>query len=198
MHPWEIEGNEPREFDHAGLRCLIMRGPMGQWNGYVQVPEHHPFHGYSYNECPLGSGWEHYSRTPEGMIHIHGGLTFGGKIQRIRKDLGGSCEETDQYPGWWFGFDTAHHMDLAPKTFNYYRGEGFSFHGETYRDLAFMEHEVRTLAEQLANIAKDNPWSKELQIPEHILDAIKGWAAFQEADKAKQDAVHLALTNIIE
>lgn len=35
----------------TGLDCLMVRGPMGSWCGYVGVPASHPLHGIEYNGC---------------------------------------------------------------------------------------------------------------------------------------------------
>lgn len=50
---------------------------------------------------------------------------------------------------WWFGFDCAHSGDLAPK----YDGlGGHHFGDDMYRDLAYVEREVTSLAKQLAAV----------------------------------------------
>lgn len=48
-------------WEHAGLRCAIVRGPLGSLNGYCQLPEDHPY----YNADEL-----------EPPIEVHGGITW--------------------------------------------------------------------------------------------------------------------------
>ena len=52
---------------------------------------------------------------------------------------------------WWFGFDCAHCDDLAPEMLKY---RDFSRGIETYRDLAYVRHEVESLAGQLAALGE--------------------------------------------
>lgn len=59
---WENEPDKVQWLDEAsGLPCLIVRGPLGAWCGYVGVPEGHPKHGQEYDD--VGAD-------------VHGGLTF--------------------------------------------------------------------------------------------------------------------------
>ena len=95
VRPWE---DEP---DHAewvqwisGYKCRISRNETtGTLCGYVGIPKEHRFWGISYNIDP----------DPELSDigdNVHGGLTY-------------SAQGDD---GWWyFGFDTAHMDDFAPK-----------------------------------------------------------------------------------
>lgn len=63
---WDDEPDKRQWQDPAtGLPCLINRGPSGALCGYVGVPDAHPLHGLSYDEC-----WN--AIEP----HAHGGLTF--------------------------------------------------------------------------------------------------------------------------
>ena len=125
--PWD---NEPDrvEFTHVGLPCLLLRGPLGCWCGYVAVGPDHPFHG------------KHYDNVP---VEVHGGLTYGavcnGTICHVPK------------PGepanvWWLGFDCGHYMDLAPSMLEYKRD------GE-YRNVQYARIETEKLAEQLKALA---------------------------------------------
>ena len=53
---------------------------------------------------------------------------------------------------WWFGFDCSHYMDLAPGERATMREIGFdrSDRDEVYRDWAYVEREIASLAKQLA------------------------------------------------
>src|SRR5687768_15255790 len=63
----------------------------GGINGYVHIPEGHPWHGVDYFEVP---------------VEVHGGLTFGPRPEdEDRMDTLG-----------WVGFDTNHYCDRWPST----------------------------------------------------------------------------------
>ena len=94
VRPWE---NEP---DHAewvqepsGYKCRIRRNEAtGTLCGYVGIPKEHSFWGVSYEESHV--------ELSEIEVDVHGGISY-------------SAEGDD---GWWyFGFDTAHADDFAPK-----------------------------------------------------------------------------------
>jgi len=94
VRPWE---NEP---DHAewvqeisGYKCRISRMEgSGALCGYVGIPKEHRFWGVIYDE-----GNEELDAIAD---DVHGGFTY--------------TEEGDD--GWWyFGFDTTHINDFAPK-----------------------------------------------------------------------------------
>lgn len=128
--PWQDEPDRV-EFEHAGLPCLMKRNRFGVWCGYAAVPPGHPLHGRSMS-------------TPK--VSVHGGLTYAsacdGDICHVPKP-----GESDDV--WWYGFDCAHGDDLTPDLHLRFP-ELDSFNGE-YRDQAYVEFEVRSLAEQLAN-----------------------------------------------
>jgi hypothetical protein len=93
VRPWE---NEP---DHAewvqevsGYKCRISRMEgSGALCGYVGIPKEHRFWGVNYDG----------DRELEDIAdNVHGGLTYS--------------QQGDD--GWWyFGFDTTHANDFAPK-----------------------------------------------------------------------------------
>ena len=85
---WELEGAAPRRWvdEATALRCEMRRGPMGAWNGYVEVPHGHPWH-------------ELRSSVVAGSVDVHGGVTYSE-----RRDDG----------VWWMGFDCCHAGDIAP------------------------------------------------------------------------------------
>lgn len=134
--PWQDEPDRV-EFEHAGLPCLMKRNPTGVWCGYAAVPPGHPLHGQGYDEpdvCP------------------HGGLTYANACDVDN----GICHvpkpgEPDDV--WWFGFDCAHAGDFLPAYNAYNLRVPRSIRG-TYRDKAYVEAEVRSLAEQLAEAGR--------------------------------------------
>jgi len=84
--PYAIE----REWNHAGLLCVVVQGREGQFRcGYVRIPPSHPMHGKNYNDVP---------------VDVHGGLTFGDPEP---------CKEHEDGQGYWFGFDCAHLGDAS-------------------------------------------------------------------------------------
>ena len=94
IRPWE---NEP---DHAewvqepsGYKCRISRmESSGALCGYVGIPKDHVFWGVTYDE-----GNEELDAIAD---DVHGGFTY-------------TEEGKDGY--WYFGFDTTHINDFAPK-----------------------------------------------------------------------------------
>lgn len=64
--------NEPDrvEFTHCGLRCLILRGPVGSLNGYVELPE-------------SSSAWG-MDHTWDDPFEVHGGITFSGYLNSLQ------------------------------------------------------------------------------------------------------------------
>lgn len=175
--PWQDEPDY-YPFEHAGLSCLIFRNTWvtGSLNGYVMVPPSHPWWGKTYNECtatpqcepeyytgailPRMEGQPHWhcEHTPDSIIEVHGGLTYGGPAPRIKQLKDAHC--------WGFGFDTGHFNDFAPMmqaTLATIMGPDHlaerailndlikgSWMEPTYKDLAYVRHEVEQLAEQLA------------------------------------------------
>jgi len=92
VRPWE---NEP---DHAewvqepsGYKCRISRMEgSGALCGYVGIPKGHRFWGASYEDDELRDIGD----------NVHGGITY-------------SQQGDDEW--WYFGFDTTHINDFAPK-----------------------------------------------------------------------------------
>jgi len=136
VRPWE---NEP---DHAewvqeisGYKCRIRRNPTtGTLCGYVGIPKEHRFWGISYEEAHV--------ELSEIEVDVHGGLTY-------------SAEGDD---GWWyFGFDTAHTEDFAPKIVEVlieskyeFKDNGLRFHDcMNYRTWEFVEYEIYWLGKRL-------------------------------------------------
>jgi hypothetical protein len=133
--PWQEEPDKMQWMDPGtGLPCLIVRGPHGNLCGYVGVPEEHPAFGERYDDVD---------------VEAHGGLTFSDRCYLGEKEQG-VCHTVE--PGesdvvWWLGFDCAHGGDLCPK-FSRHR-----WHGDVYRDIAYVRQQVLSLARQLVVLA---------------------------------------------
>lgn len=130
--PWVSEPDH-EVWEHRGLLCIVVRGPMGSLNGYVGLPEGHP-----------GYGKDGYGID----VDVHGGLTYAS---RYRPD-GGPAEGK-----WYVGFDTSHCYDFAPKhTVDLGRlGIPMGRDPEVqYRTFGYVLAETESLAEQLQGGAK--------------------------------------------
>lgn len=110
-----------------GTPCLAVRGPMGNWCGYVGLAPEHRFHGVDYFDV-------------DGEIQgaAHGGLTYAGEC------AGHICHVPE--PGepddiWWLGFDCGHLGDLIPEL----AAERLGLPG-TYKTVGFVLDAVERLA----------------------------------------------------
>lgn len=165
--PWDNEPDKLQWQDVAtGLPCLIVRGPMGALCGYVGVSPGHPWYGQSYDDVRRADGED---------VAIHGGLTYSGGCKHSPDPAFGVCHIPA--PGqpddvWWHGFDCGHAWDLIPwrpgtlagamrGIFDFVdsivqaqNGRFRDEHGETYRDLAFVQAECVSLARQAREAAQ--------------------------------------------
>jgi len=132
--PWMTEPDRI-EFEHAGLPCLIIRGPVGSFCGYVAVGPEHPCHDKDYDDV---------------NVDVHGGLTYANWANEHIRSSSKPEGELDDY---WFGFDCAHYMDYTPGC-AYLFGD-LPTKDSVYRDIGYVTKEVESLAEQLANYGKD-------------------------------------------
>lgn len=140
------DGEWNDEFDKAqwqdeetDLPCLIVRGPSGALCGYVGVPNGHQLYGLHYDAA--------YDKA---NISVHGGLTYSDRCnpQGGGKGICHAVSEGESDDVWWLGFDCAHAGDLCPSYAN--KLPDSNFLGEAYRDVAYVESEVRSLAKQIA------------------------------------------------
>ena len=132
IRPWE---NEP---DHAewvqeisGYKCRISRMEgSGALCGYVGIPKEHRFWGKGYH----GDNEE----VDDISDNVHGGLTY-------------SEEGKDGY--WYFGFDTTHANDFAPKLVELlieFGRKDLPFHDcMNYKTWEYVENEVHWLGKRL-------------------------------------------------
>jgi hypothetical protein len=139
--PWANEPDKVQWPDpKTGLACMIRRGPLGAWCGYVGVDETHPLFGVGYMDVE-----ERFD------IDVHGGLTYSNACDGDEDR--GICHVPG--PGepeslWWLGFDCGHAFDLVPRM----TGKGlspFSDH-DVYRDVDYVTAETMRLAAQIAEV----------------------------------------------
>jgi hypothetical protein len=105
--PWRDEPDRLEWRDSAtGLPCLIKRGPLGQWCGYVAVAPGHPLHGVDTGAMPS-----------EVDLATHGGaVTYAGPCQEGAEGVGICHVPRPGEPAdvWWIGYDCMHAWDLVP------------------------------------------------------------------------------------
>ena len=143
--PWMHEPDKLQWADEeTGLPCLIVRGGLGALCGYVGVPRSHPAYGKHYDDEALLD------------IGVHGGLTFSDKCQHdgdqtdVSQSICHVVEPGEDDDVWWVGFDCAHAFDLVPGMEARLRGTPWPVSKEdTYRDVAYVKNEIRSLAKQL-------------------------------------------------
>lgn len=132
-----------KEFEHKGLKCVVLLLVRGYRCGYVGVPKGHPLYNVAYMDC-----MSHF--------YCHGGLTYSG---------GG---ENSSYPIssdlWWFGFDCSHcedepdwnsvlkaFPDQSDKIYQQKILSDICSLGGEIRTTEYVGNECKELAEQLAN-----------------------------------------------
>lgn len=186
--PWQREPDKRQWTDEAtGLPCLIVRnsGITGALCGYVGVAPGHPAHGADYSFWGYGESGERLPLTPlqEALnaVEVHGGLTFSGACGHGGNPAEGICHipgagEPDTV--WWFGFDCAHAGDYSPAMDHSRRGFGAlgsptGWGGViTYRDQAYVEAAIRSLAKQLLGMATVSQSSEEGPLGAERSDAV--------------------------
>jgi hypothetical protein len=104
--PWDTEPLDKAVWtdDETGYPCMIRRGPMGAWCGYVGVTEEHPAFGKDYSDLYDEGDWPNE-------------LTFAGPCDDEGDEATAVCHipapgESDKV--WWFGFDNGHAFDIIP------------------------------------------------------------------------------------
>lgn len=137
---WDSEPDKMQwEDEETRLPCLIRRGPMGAWCGYVALPRSHPFYKKQFEHC---------DNEP---INVHGGLTFSNVCSDDKEH--GICHDVDgkEEKVWWLGFDCGHLGDLHPKMGSIPSNVNI-FASGTYRDISYAKAETTTLARQLKQV----------------------------------------------
>ncbi|MDH6674261.1 hypothetical protein M2277_004953 [Paenibacillus sp. LBL] len=129
------------ERQEVSLHGLIVRSPdFGNLNGYVGVPRGNVFHGKEIPYLLTGSQSLYF-------LNVHGGVTFSGSGGEHRQLNHFKLMKPDL---WYIGFDTAHANDLTPRVYQDLKemGRDPSFMG-TYKDIDYVERQVRRLATQI-------------------------------------------------
>lgn len=167
---WWNERNPPiQAWTHEGILCALAPGFHGLGlNGYVQLPEGHPWRGVPYDEID---------------VDVHQGLTFGVDrvgaregAQRILDDAGVPVTldpaKDDLLTHGWIGFDTAHAWDYWPEEELVLAGIEMTAETRTIREIMHAEpipeyqtrwtldkiiNEVNHLARQVADAARASP-----------------------------------------
>lgn len=85
---WQWEPNR-EVFEHAGLKCLILRDKLLYLCGYVGLPAGHSYYGRHFKDID---------------IKAHQGLTFSGKGDGVHREK--DC--------WWVGFCCERPGDHVP------------------------------------------------------------------------------------
>lgn len=140
--------NEPDKIQWAdeatGLPCLIVRNlnVTGALCGYVGVDKDHPYFESNYSNVD---------------VEAHGGLTYSNKCQPNPDGVCHKVEKGEDDNIWWFGFDCAHALDLAPAM--EFRSREFNAQWKkthpnwdnpsTYKNIEYVKQEVTSLAKQL-------------------------------------------------
>lgn len=93
--------------------------------------------------------------SPDSIFDAHGGLTYSNFCVEDDQEHG-ICHIVDsgeEEPLWWFGFDTAHFMDLVPGRISMDKKlYGYStMEDHVYRSLDYIRSEATKLARQLAD-----------------------------------------------
>ena len=113
VRPWEDEPDHAEWIQEpSGYRCRIKRNEItGVLCGYVGIPREHRFWGVGYQG--------HNEEIDEISNDVHGGLTYSDRGR----------------DGWWyFGFDTNHFDDFAPKLVEHWFERGYKDLEVSYSD----------------------------------------------------------------
>jgi hypothetical protein len=133
--PWMQEPDRLQWRTSAGLPGLVVRNWKGVWCGYAAVTHEHLCYGRHYDE-------------PD--ISVHGGLTYSDRCM----EEGPVChipEPGESDDVWWLGFDCGHGYDFVPRYSAEYSSTSLVYGGD-YRDLAYVQAEVESLARQLQSL----------------------------------------------
>lgn len=132
--PWQQEPDRV-EFEFAGFACLMHRGSLGSWCGYVAVPPGHPAYGMSNLD----------------FLFVHGGVNYTSHCNGPICHTPAPGEPDDV---WWIGFDCGHAWDVIPGLVALTPECGL-FERAVYRDLAYVRSNVQFLAIQLDAMSEE-------------------------------------------
>jgi hypothetical protein len=168
---WQEEPDELDWVDEAtGYKCLIKRHWTGCLNGYVGLSEGHPMYGKRYGDriplddapsLPLNAdslgGIPLLLELMHDELHGADGLAAIDVVFQVHGSVTFTDFWEDQDNGlWYFGFDTGHCDDYQPGLIaSTEKALGYTSplrqYG-TYRDLAYVQAECRSLAKQLKEL----------------------------------------------
>ncbi len=155
--PWQDEFEKTAWTDPAsGYPCIILRQRSGELGGYVGVGPDHPLFGYSADALPAVIG-----------ENLHRPVTYANVCQSAADERVSICHVTPVIPAhmpshglhrgdrvdhqdkaWWFGCEFDGPTDIVPLRPR--RGSDLAAErGATYKDEAFVYHQVVALARQL-------------------------------------------------
>ncbi len=124
------EGNY-KAFEYKGYKCRILRPHklMSQNSNMIFL--------CGYVLIPKGhlAYGKHYDDID---VSVHGGLTYAEEYLFVQPEK-----------GWWIGFDCGHAGDLC-----YEGGFGFIDKEDVYRDMNYVEKELKSLVDQLIKMDK--------------------------------------------
>ena len=142
--PWDHEPDKKQWRDEAtGLPCLIVRNDFGALCGYVGVPPGHPWHGRHFDDLDV-------------YPSVHRGVNFAGGCVHSDDPSRGVCHVPGVGEGddvWWIGFDCAHSRDKWDMNQPAEIRVRLAALGGVYRDIAYVERECASLAEQAVSLA---------------------------------------------
>lgn len=145
--PWQSEPDKRQWVDKTtGYPCLIRRGGLGAWCGYVGVPEGHPL-------------FEKAHYDDYDAVGVHGGVTFTDHCLADHAPETGIChivEEGEDDNVWWVGFDCNHGDDIAPESAYLYKEMNLPsdrWGGASYKTIEYVTNETLGLAQQLKALA---------------------------------------------
>lgn len=145
---WRNEPDKKQWMDkETQMPCLIVRNYRGALCGYVGVNKEHAFFNKEFYGM-IDSDHEQYDA--EETLLVHGGITFTGKCQNNKEGICHIVEENEDDNIWWLGFDCNHCDDLAPIDGSDYLNRFYN--KPVYRNITYVENEIRNLAKQLKEI----------------------------------------------
>lgn len=110
-----------KAFEYKGYKCRIIRPHKREI-----------IHLCGYVGLP--SGHKYFGEDYDNIgVEVHGGLTYSS--QRLHMQ-----PEDDL---WWIGFDCGHYGDIS------FLKDDLHFPGDTYKDMNFVESEIKQLVDQL-------------------------------------------------
>jgi hypothetical protein len=175
MGKWKVES----DFEHVGLRCVVIMTEMGYRCGYVGITQDHPLFGLDYGKkskylkftdiaedsmgqrgifslVSLSFDENKEFISPDCYFDVHGSITYAGGGK-------GSTYPVDS-DLWWFGYDCAHAGDDKDLSIldERYREVELQMRSEIVYDRGVVRsneycvNECKSLAEQLSKIRKEN------------------------------------------